>query len=32
MKEVYSVVIMGYGTHCEMEIGLAFFRNAVQYT
>jgi hypothetical protein len=30
-KEVRSIVITGYGTHCEMEMGLAFFRNAVQY-
>jgi hypothetical protein len=30
-KEVRSIVITGYGTNCEMEMGLAFFRNAVQY-
>jgi hypothetical protein len=30
-KEVRSIVITGHGTHCEMEMGLAFFRNAVQY-
>jgi hypothetical protein len=30
-KEVRSIVITGYGTNCAMEIGLAFFRNVVQY-
>ena len=30
-KEVRSIVITGYGTNCEMEMGLAFFINAVQY-
>jgi len=30
-KEVRSIVITGYGTNCEMEIDLAFFKNVVQY-